>query len=92
MAELSPRQQEVADSLVPLFEQAEREGLWFYDHCGGLRFSPAALRREQAEGRYWWHADIWQLCDPSERLRQIEAQIAELGAEAARIREEMRNG
>ncbi|ATF11600.1 hypothetical protein A616_06265 [Brevibacillus brevis X23] len=63
--------QEILDDLRPLFEQAEREGLFFYSNYQQLWFSPQSLRLEQSKGHFIWGASNWQLRDPKERLQEL---------------------
>lgn len=53
----------------PLFERAEREGLWF--RAPGLVLTPQELRAHQAAGRYCVEPTSWQLLTPD----QIEVDL-----------------
>lgn len=49
--------------LVPLFERAHREGLWF-QHTGmhdEVYFSPYELEQQMREGHFRWSAINWEL-------------------------------
>lgn len=89
MSEPSVIRREIEAALEPLFERAEREGLWFYSLYQGLWFSPKELRAEQAKGRFWWGAVNWELRDPAEEVVRLKAnrdkQWAELQKFEARI-------
>lgn len=81
--------EEVARQLAPLFEQADREGLWFYCNYQDMWFSPDELRARQARGELHWGATNWKLRDPTElyRMKHESLQRAEkeLNALALRI-------
>ncbi len=66
------------ENLKPLFERAERDGLWFYCSYQDLWFSPKQLRIEQANGRFRWGAVNWRLRDPKEQLYDIEKKTEEM--------------
>ena len=67
----------VERSLAPMFEKAEKEGLWFCrdDMC----FSPDELREEQACGRFLGGAVNWTLEKPEKRVEAafIKADLAQ---------------
>ena len=65
-------EQMTLDSLQPLFERAEREGLWFNCSYQDLWFSPNELRELHKKSRFVWGAKNWSLRDPSERLNQLK--------------------
>lgn len=62
----------ILDSLQPLFERAEREGLWFNCSYQDLWFSPTELKKLHKDGRFIWGAQNWTLRNPQERLNEIE--------------------
>jgi hypothetical protein len=62
----------ILDALQPLFERAEREGLWFNCSYQDLWFSPNELRKLHKENRFVWGAQNWRLRNPQERLNQFE--------------------
>jgi hypothetical protein len=66
---------EILDSLVPLFEQAEREGLWFYCPSQDSWFSPTELREKQAKGLYMWGACNWRLRNPQVAIDYLVKQV-----------------
>ena len=87
---------EVERSLAPLFEQADREGLWFFHGglSGPLWFSPAELRQQHEQRRFLWGAENWTLRSPDEyleeyrrRLQTAENQYERARAWVARARE-----
>ncbi len=66
--------QVILNSLQPLFEKAEREGLWFNCSYQDLWFSPNELKKLHKENRFVWGAQNWSLRNPKERLNQLENQ------------------
>lgn len=68
--------QTILAGLRPLFEQARREGKWFWCAYQDLWFSPDDLERQQAKGSFIWGAVNWQLRDPREKLAQEEREAA----------------
>jgi hypothetical protein len=77
-AEQMKQRQAIVTDLAPLFQEAEATGKWFHCTYQDLWFSPAELRKEHAEGRFFWGAINWTLRDPKEMLeaRAREAQAA----------------
>ncbi len=65
------------DELAPLFERAEREGLWFHCLYQNIWLSPAELRDYQRQGRFLWSAGNWELADPKEHIEYLRAKITE---------------
>lgn len=63
--------QAIHDGLKPLFEQAEKEQLWFWNRYQSMWFTPAELREQQAEGKWVWGAPNWTLRHPSEELTRL---------------------
>ena len=59
---------QICESMAPLFEKAEKEGLWFRSPYQDLWFSPAELKAHQAKGNFCWGPVNWELRDPAERL------------------------
>ena len=72
--------------LEPLFERAEREGLWFYSNYQGLWFSPAQHRKEHANGKFRWGPVNWQLLPPSEYIAGAEQRAKQANEELGRVR------
>lgn len=64
-----------------LFEDARRDGLWFYSPYQGLWLSPDELAEHQQKGLLMLAASHWRLRDPRERLRELREQ-AERAAKA----------
>lgn len=64
-------------SLVPLFERAESQGLWFYHNslAGEVWFHPEELKEHQEKGHYLWGAENWELRDPAERLKALRENV-----------------
>ena len=73
----------ITESLQPLFERAEKEGLWFSNSHYGVWFSPKELKAEQDGGKFLWGAPNWELRDPAEKLMLLKR--AALDAEQAVI-------
>ncbi|TPG68639.1 hypothetical protein EEL31_08970 [Brevibacillus laterosporus] len=63
---------EILASLQPLFDQAEKKGLWFYSSYHDIWLSPSKLRQEQENGNFLWGAVNWQLRDPLERVVELK--------------------
>ncbi len=61
---------EIKALLAPLFERAEREGLWFFSAYQSLWFSPRELRAEHAKDCFLWGPANWQLRLPSEYIAE----------------------
>ena len=55
----------VLATLMPLFERAIRENVWFKFQDDGPYFSPEELRQEHHNARMEWSAEFWQLVDPN---------------------------
>lgn len=75
--------------LEPLFERAEREGLWFYCSYQSLWFSPAQLRAAHKDGRFIWGPMNWQLRVPRERVEEAERRAEAAMREAHRVKAEV---
>jgi hypothetical protein len=71
---MNKQTKEILDGLQPLFDKAEKEGLWFYCSYQQLWFSPNELKNEQSNGRFLWGAVNWQLRDPHEKLKLLQHQ------------------
>lgn len=84
-APVESRADPIAQSLAPLFERADREGLWFYCYYQGMWFSPAELRGHQATGRFRWGAVNWVLRDPKELLESARRSVGTAAQEAAAV-------
>jgi phage host-nuclease inhibitor protein Gam len=70
--------EEILESLEPLFEQAEKEKLWFYCSYQDMWFSPRELKDMQKAGRFVWGAVNWTLRDPLNKVKEIEVKIENL--------------
>jgi hypothetical protein len=64
--------QDILNGLEPLFNQAERECLWFYSRYQDMWFSPNELREAHSKGRFIWGAPNWELRDPQEKIDSLE--------------------
>jgi len=62
-------------TLAPMFEKAEREGLWFRSFYQNLWFSPAELKAEQAKGQFCWDYENWELRNPQDKLDGLEEDV-----------------
>lgn len=69
---------QITADLQPLFDKARREGLWFFSPYADSWFSPDALEKEQANGRFRWGAVNWQLRDPREEVAALRRRAARL--------------
>lgn len=58
--------------LADLIDKAESEGKWLHSRYQDIWFSPAALRAENAKGRFVWGTVNWTLRDPKEKLARLE--------------------
>lgn len=66
------KRKHILELLEPMFEQAERESLWFRSNYQGVSFSPTELRKEQAQGRLIWGPVNWTLFNPETLLKNAE--------------------
>jgi hypothetical protein len=62
----------IIESLQPLFDKAEAEGLWFYTSYQNLWFSPKELKQQQSLGGFIWGANNWKLRKPEEKLASLK--------------------
>lgn len=82
----------ILNELQPLFDQAKREGLWFFCNYQSLWFSPGELQREQARGSFVWGAVNWQLRDPAERLLELKSRQESAADEITRLEKRIAEG
>lgn len=75
--------------MQPLFERARKEKLWFYTPYQGIWFSPRELAIAQAEGRFMWSAQNWQLANPVEHLEQLDRERARAESVYEQFRERL---
>lgn len=73
------------EALRPLLEAAEAGGLWLHHTYTGFWVSPAELRKKNAEGTHLFDPKTWRLRPPEERAKEIDAEIARLLNERARV-------
>lgn len=66
-----------------LIDKAEKEGKWLWCRYQDLWFSPAELRKEQANGNFRWGAVNWELRDPQDGLAELEHDVALAEGEVA---------
>jgi len=69
---------DILKSLEPMFEKAEKEGLWFYCSYQDLWFKPQELKEKQSNGRFIWGSDNWELRHPFEKIIEINKLIKNL--------------
>lgn len=81
----------ILKTLEPLFERAEKEGLWF--HCGyqDLWFSPKELRENQANGRFVWGLPNWELRNPLEKIESLERLKSNIDGQIREIQKRMKS-
>jgi len=75
----------VTASMQPLFDQARREGKWFFTSYQQIWFSPDELEAQQRSGKFRWGPENWELRHPSEYLAESMRML-----DAARIEHERR--
>ena len=80
---------DVESGMKPLFERAEKEGLWFYCHYQNLWFSPKELREQNSKGKFWWGAVNWTLRSPDEYMKILQSQVAAAQKELSDFEERM---
>ena len=67
--------QKLLYELQPLFEKAEKEGLWFFSSYYQIWFSPKELKKQHKEESFLWGAVNWKLLDPNEELQEFDVKI-----------------
>ena len=67
----------ILEELNPLFEQAEKEGKWFFSQslAGVFWFSPAELKTEHENEKFIWSAANWELRNPNVQLLNLKDKI-----------------
>ena len=68
--------QAIIASLAPMFEEAERKGLWFFHHSPDgeeLWCSPEYLRMQQAKGLLILAPEHWELRNPVGYMKKLIA-------------------
>lgn len=71
-------EQAAADALSllePLIQQAEREGKLLESTYQNIVFTPAELRRANAEGKFRWGPVNWRLVTKQEYLAGFDASV-----------------
>ena len=81
--------EEIREGLIPLFETADENNLWFYCNYQDLWFSPEKLRHEQIEGRFRWGSVNWKLRNPSEKIKALEYAVIKAQEELAKAKLEI---
>lgn len=64
----------ITTSLKPMFQQAKKQGLWFYhstEDNAEIWCSPDFLRKEQSEGRLIIAPEHWELRNPAGYMRKL---------------------
>jgi hypothetical protein len=64
--------EEILKMLEPLFEKAEKEGLWFESNYQRFNLTPSELRERHAKGELIWGPVNWTLIDPKTLLDDPE--------------------
>jgi len=77
--------------LEALVREAEAKGLWLFAGYQQLWFSPKGLRAAWADGRFRWGAVNWQLRDPQERVKELEAAVRAAEQDLKTFRFQMMN-
>lgn len=77
----------VLDSLKPMFDLAEKKGLWFFSEYQQIWISPGELREAQNNGKFRWGAWNWRLRDPKEHLFDLRAKAERSKMEADELEE-----
>ena len=72
---------EIADSLAPLFKEADRTGKWFNCDYHDIWFSADELRANHAKGSFVWGAVNWSLKDPLVHIETLQRRIANASSE-----------
>jgi hypothetical protein len=83
--------EEIVAGLAPLFKKAEKEGLWFHEGFHDVSFSPKELRKEQANGKFWWGACNWKLIDPQSLIKDFKKDIRRAEDEIKKIQKRINN-
>lgn len=65
----------ILNDLKPLFEQARKEGKWFWCHYQDLWFTPDELEKHHADGKFIWGAVNWELRDPEELINEARERV-----------------
>lgn len=68
---MKENREQILKLLEPLFERAEKEGLWFKT-VGATWLTPMELRANHEKGYYVWVPDNWELKSPDEFLDHLE--------------------
>lgn len=76
---------EILSEMEPLFDEARRNGKWFWCRYQDLWFSPDQLAAQHANGKFIWSAVNWQLRDPIERLKEAQDRASKAQNEVDRI-------
>lgn len=70
---------EMLVGLEPLFEKAERKGLWFFACHKQLWFSPQELKEKIISGEFMWEPGLsWLLRSPFEYLDELNRKQIEI--------------
>lgn len=84
---MTDQREAILQGLEPLFEEARRDGKWFWCRYQDLWFSPDELADRHANGKFIWGAVNWVLRDPQEQVDEADRRAAAAQAEADRIRQ-----
>lgn len=70
------RVNQIRAGLRPLFEQATKNKLFFFNIYKNLLMSPRQLREEQSKGNCLWDASQWSLKDPKDYIAGLKKEVA----------------
>jgi len=62
--------------LTMLIEQARNEGKWLHCAYQDLWFSPNELEKENANGRFRWRPENWEVCNPCVEVAQLQKEVS----------------
>ena len=63
--------EQILKELEPLFEKAEKEGLWFYYNNYDLWFTPEKLKENHKNDKFVWGTNNWELKNPTEKIKDL---------------------
>lgn len=80
---MSENASQILQLLEPLFEEAEKSGLWFYAKYQSIWLHPKELRAEHAKGKFVWGPVNWILRNPEEYIDFLRVEAHQHDQEAA---------
>ena len=75
-----------------MFEEAEKEGLWFFCNYQQLWFTPGELREKHKKGEFVWGRTNWKLRNPQELLDGLERDKQFIEDQIDEVRERIGKG